>query len=451
MKKFVIFCLTAAILFVGTAPVCFADYSDEVEISAPVAYLVNLDMDNSPVIYDKNSELRCAPAALAKVAACLVLLQNFSGSFDEVVTASYDSIHRLDGTGCTTTGMLSGEQMTVEDLFYCVLVANANDALSVLQDYILEGGESELVQKMNELVSSLGLLNTAFTNPFGFEEDGQYTTARDMAVIFREAMNNSVFEEINSTYYWEVAPTNKYGYIRYLKNTNSLLNSAIADYYYEYTLGGKSGYTEADCCNLVSMASRDGYSYLCVVMAAPVKDSDNDGVDESQAFIDTKTLYKWAFKNIKLRVIVSVSTYCGEIGVLYSSKYDYVGLVPSEDISALVPSSVNESSILVEIDDEYKDVQLRAPINKGDVIATGKIKYADTVLSDVTLVAADDVPFSMVRFFRDSALSVIHSPWIFVVIIALAAVVFLSIRLHGRSVRKKRDEKQVVLGKKTNK
>lgn len=444
MKKFIIFFLSVLILISSLSVSSFAAFTDSLEIDAEIAYLVSADDENG-IIYDKNSELRCDPGALVKIVTAMLVIENCE-DLSQSVTASGTAIRSIEHLGVTTAGILVGETMTVEELLYCLLVYNANDAANVLAEFI-SGTNEKFVEKMNDFAKDLGLQNTLFSDPGGYSSDNQYTTARDIAKIFRYCMENPVFSKIISTFLYEMPATNKYRETRYLKNTNYLINSGIGDYYVKSVKGGKSGNTADGNCNVVSMASKDGYNYVCVVMDAPIKNIDEDEALENMSFVCSKKLYEWAFANIKLRVVANTSTYVGEVKVRLSGEFDYVSLVPVENVSALVPSGVTAESVLIEPISELTAEQVDAPVKKGDVLGRAAIKYAGETVAEVDLVAAFDVALSPAKFVGDKIISIITSPafiiLFIIVLVVLIPLCFISYRnkrkLRLRKLREQRN------------
>ncbi len=421
MKKFIIFVLSftfiiQAFVFRGSAA-----FTDSLELDSNIAYLVSVD-DSESIIYDKNSTIRCNPGELVKIVTAILVLES-DVSLSQNVTASANAIRSIESLRVTTAGIYVGEVMTVEELLYCLLVYNANDAANVLAE-LVGGTIDEFVKMMNDFVKNLELTDTSFSNPGGYNANNQYSTARDLAVIFRYCMENADFVRISSTFLYEMPATNKYKETRYLKNTNYLINSGIPDYYSKSVKGGKSGYTEAGSCNCVSLASKDGYNYICVVMDAPMTDFDSDETVENMSFVNSKKLYDWAFENIKLRVVANTSTYVGEVAVRLSDDFDYVSLVPVENVSALVPSGVSAESVLIEPISELTVDKVDAPVKKGDILGRAAIKYAGATVAEVDLVAAFDVDISPAKFILDKFLSIIKSP-AFIILFFILLIVIL--------------------------
>ena len=438
MKKFIIFVLSINIVFSSLLFQATAAFTSALEVEGNVAYVVSADKDQT-VIYDKNSTLRCNPGELVKLVTAILTLENCN-DLSEVVTASGTAIREVERLRVTTAGILVGEMITVKELLYCLLLYNANDASSVLAEYI--GGTVEgFVLMMNEFAEKLQLSDTLFSNPGGYNVGTQYSNAKDIAKIFSYCMENQTFSDIIGTFLYEMPATNKYKSPRYLKNTNYLINSGVNDYYFKYVKAGKSGYTEAGNCNCVSMASKDGYNYICVVLDAPMNDFDNDSVKENMSFVSSKLLYKWVFDNIKLRVVANTSTYVGEVTVRLSKEFDYVSLVPIENVSALVPAGVNAESVYIEPIAALTKATVDAPVKKGDLLGKAAIKYAGETVAEVDLVAAFDVSVSHTKLVLDKILKIISSPVfivILLVVILACTVLFLISYRNKQLLRKKR-------------
>ena len=443
MKKLLVLLMILCVALLVTAAPAFAAYNSEVEVDADIAYMISLDKDNT-VIYDKNSEKKFSPAAIAKIVTGILVIENCT-DLSQMVTADEASVYAVAGTGSTLAGIYVGEQISVEELLYCALVYNAGDAASILATFI--GGSIEaFVGMMNDFAARLGCTNTHFVNPVGYDQEGQYTTAKELAAIYYYCVSNGTFDEIISTDYYEMGPTNKYGENRYLTTTNGLVNAGIPDYYFKYVKSGKSGVTNDDRCNSVSIASKDGYNYLCVIMNAGYADFDDDTMAENMAFVSAKKLYEWTFDNIKLRVVASPSQYVWEMRVRLSSEYDYVSLVPAQEVSALVPSGVNEGSLLIEPIPEKTKEYVNAPVKKGDQLGRAAIKYAGETVAEVDLVAAFDVNSNLGKWIGDLLWRILKSTAFRIIfLIALTAgVAFFLLAVRNGKIDKRKNTLRLV-------
>ena len=312
----------------------------------------------------------------------------------------------------------------MRQLLYCLMVQSANDAANILADFIGGGDIDTFIEMMNAFAEERGCTGTHFANAHGLDNDKHYTTAQDLVKMYTYCLQNSLFTEIAGTFTTEIPPTNKYDYTRYLRNTNSLMNPGIPDYYCEYVKTGKTGTTDAAGHCVISSASSDGYNYLCIVMNAEFYDMDDDGVEENMAFVESKKLYDWAFRNLRIQEVANPSTYVGEVAVRLSKEYDYVSLAPETSITALVPVGVNAENVLYEPYVDLTSIVLEAPVNKGNVVCRAAIKYAGETIDEVNLVAMFDVKRSTIKYIGDLLLRVVKS-WPFLVLLGVIFFVVL--------------------------
>lgn len=433
MRKFLISALVCLIILT-TSVNALASYNSEIDVEAEIVFLQS--MDDGTVIFDKNADMLTAPASLAKIVTASIVLEN-AQNLDEIVEVPNYAIRLLDGTNSSTAGLLPGEQMSVRNLLYCMLVASANDAANVLADYICPNNIGAFVQMMNEYVKRIGCENTVFINPSGLDAEGQYTTARDVAKFTLKALENPIFEEITSTKKYTIPPTNKYPQERNLISTVKIMNSGIKDYYIPTAKGIKTGTTSNAGRCIVTKASKDGYTYLAVVMRAPFYDIDNDGVEENIAFMECKKILDWTFKNIKLRLVAEKNQVVSVIDVGLSSKYDHLRLLPEKEITALVPSGVNAQGVYFEVIEELTPKKVDAPIKKGQKIGRARILYAGNEIAQVDLVAGETIERNFLLYLAKITKTVLTSPVFIILAAILAAAVVVILILRAKNSRRK--------------
>ncbi len=433
MRKFLISALVCLIILT-TSVNALASYNSEIDVEAEIVFLQS--MDDGTVIFDKNADMLTAPASLAKIVTASIVLEN-AQNLDEIVEVPNYAIRLLDGTNSSTAGLLPGEQMSVRNLLYCMLVASANDAANVLADYICPNNIGAFVQMMNEYVKSIGCENTVFINPSGLDAEGQYTTARDVAKFTLKALENPIFEEITSTKKYTIPPTNKYPQERNLISTVKIMNSGIKDYYIPTAKGIKTGTTSNAGRCIVTKASKDGYTYLAVVMRAPFYDIDNDGVEENIAFMECKKILDWTFKNIKLRLVAEKNQVVSVIDVGLSSKYDHLRLLPEKEITALVPSGVNAQGVYFEVIEELTPKKVDAPIKKGQKIGRARILYAGNEIAQVDLIAGETIERNFLLYLAKITKTVLTSPVFIILAAILAAAVVVILILRAKNSRRK--------------
>ncbi|NLA76705.1 MAG: D-alanyl-D-alanine carboxypeptidase, partial [Clostridiales bacterium] len=272
-----------------------------------------------------------------------------------------------------------------------------------------------------------------------------YTTAYDMYVIAKNALKNPTFCEIVDRYGYTMPATNK-SPERYLYNTNGMLNS-YSEYYYEYAQGIKTGTTpEAGSC-LISVARKDGYSYVAVAMKGTNADTDGDGQLENVAMLACRTMFRWAFGNLKLKSVVQLGEPVSVVNVTLSKKTDHVRLVPSQEIVALVPQTTERGGLVVEAIPEHTVTTVEAPVKKGQVLGKARVLYAGEEIATVDLIAAEDIERNVLAAALANVKKVVTSTVFKIIaavfVCALALFALLWYRTSQR-MKKKRSKIHVV-------
>ena len=347
-------------------------------INGSAAILVELS--TGKIIYEKNSKQKMYPASTTKIMTAIVVLENSNLSDPVIVTEN--AISNIP-SGYVTCNLVAGETQTVESLLYALLLPSANDAAYVLAEHI--GGSTEgFANMMNEKASKIGCTGTHFVNPNGIHNDAQYTTAYDLYLIGKYAMQNEEFRKIVSTLSYTLPPSDKYPYSdRILETTNQLINPNSSSYYYNYALGIKTGHTtEAGNC-LVSMASRDNLEFVSVVLDAS---KTSQGLDAR--FTDTKKLFEYGYDNYTLTKLHNENDIIKTIEIENGSKDTKIlDLLIKDPITVMNSKDTNVEEIEPEI--TLTD-PLLAPITKGDEVGTIKFTV-DNIEYTSTLLAGSDV------------------------------------------------------------
>lgn len=441
MKRVISVFLTA-LLFI--LPLCVfessASYNSALDTSADIVLLISLD--NGTVIFDKNADKVTAPASLTKITTAILTIENCQ-NLDEVVTIKQSSINAISGTNSSTAGLLAGEEITVRNLLYCMLVKSANEAAVILADYIGGGSVSNFVQMMNDFAADIGCQNTHFVNPHGLDAEGHYTTANDLALITKHALTLPLFSEIVNTVSYKLPTSNKSGE-RNLLSTNWMINPNFKTYYFKYAEGIKTGTTANAGRCIISKASKDGYNYLAIVMGAPYEDVTGDGNPDNCAFLECKKIFEWVFENIRLTKVADPLQIATVVDVKLSWNVDHVRLVPETEVTALVPVGNDETSVLLEIIPEETPSVVNAPIKKGDVLGKARILYAEDEIATVNLVAAEDVHMSLLLYIGNGIKNIFKSTIfqiVFILVLLVLAIYIGLIIRHNRMKKRRRAPK----------
>lgn len=257
---------------------------------------VVMDVDTGAILYSKNRSDRHYPASTTKILTALVALEN--SELTDVITFSEEAINSISWD-YSNMELEVGDQLTMEEALYGILLASANEAAYGIAEYV-SGSSDAFAEEMTEYAISLGCRLSNFTNASGIHDDNHYTTAKDLATIARAAAQNEEFltitgtvtyyvENVNfkSTTVEEADGTTTLTAVPYeLYNHHKMVNGT---YTYEGVYGGKTGYTDEARSTLVTYAERDGMNLVCVVLDCP---SGN-----SYHYKDTETALDYCFEN----------------------------------------------------------------------------------------------------------------------------------------------------------
>lgn len=253
---------------------------EAVECDAAICF----DGNTGTVLYGKNIDKQEYPASITKIMTVLLALEN--GNLDDTVTFSENAVYSIE-YGSAHLGLTEGEELTLEQCLYGIMLASANEISNAVAEHI--GGSIEnFADMMNKKAEELGCVNTHFVNPNGLHDDNHYTCAYDMALITQAAMKYDKFREIIHTQEYSYPETNLVKEKRYFSNHHGMLTDESRAY--DGFIGGKTGYTDEAWNTLVSTAERDGMLLISVVLHAPGQDSE---------YGDTKTVLDYGFDNFK--------------------------------------------------------------------------------------------------------------------------------------------------------
>ncbi len=438
MKKLISFLITICLIFVTALPLnaFAADVNDDKgmyqvneKVYADSYMLVSLDDESYPVIAQKNKDVKKYPASLTKIVTAMVTIKNCS-DLQKTVKVSKRAIDALSGTGAQVAGLKPGEQLTVEQLLYLTLVHSACDACQVLAE-VVAGDVPSFVKLMNDWCKSVGCTNTHLVNPDGLHDPDHYTTAADLKLITIEALKNKAFEKIATTQQYEY---NGQTFI----HTNFMLDKYHITYYYEYAKGIKTGSTtEAGYC-LITEASKNGYNYLSIVLDSPIKKLD--GIDTKCSFIDSKTLFDWAFDSLKYSTVIKANDVVNELPVENGKDADTVQLVAEKDVTTLVPVNLDPSAVMIKPVDLPE--KLDAPVSQGDKICDAEIVYGNKVIAKTKLVASKTVELSTFLKLYTTVRNALGSKVVFAILLVLIILVGIYILVFVSRMKeaKKRSE-----------
>lgn len=350
-------------------------FADEVDVNSKAAILV--EVSTGRILYEKNSTKQMYPASTTKIMTAILVLEKCQ--LTDMVKVTENALNNIP-SGYVRCDLQVGEEISVKDLLYALMVKSANDAAYVLAEHV-GGTVDAFADMMNIKAREIGCTGTHFVNPNGIHDDKHYSTAYDLYIMGKYGMENETFRKLVSTTSYTLPATNKYPNTdRELKTTNELLNSKSSNYY-KNAIGIKTGYTSQSGECLVAQSSRDGLQFITVVLDAGVSGT-------GLRFKDSKKLFDYAYDNYTLTKIKEKNTVVTTIAIENANKETRnLDLLIDDSITIVNNKSLNVDQIIPEI---ILNDNLSAPILQGSKVGTIKYKVDDIEYS-ANLVAASEV------------------------------------------------------------
>ena len=291
---------------------------------------------------------------------------------------------------------------------------------------------------MNQKATDLGCTNTHFVNTNGLPAEGHYSSAYDQSLIFRAALEYPLFSEIiDSTSYQPENTAINEG--KPIGNSNALINitsvySYNGRYLYDGAKGGKTGYTRAAGYCLVSSAERNGVRILAVAMGCdgPL----NAEIEECYNFVDSRTLYDWAFDNFSYRSILSSTEPITKVNVEMAEGDGTVMLYPAGNLNVLMPNEVSNDAITRDV--TIYDQRLVAPLPAGTVLGEIRLSADGETYGTVKLITGADVELSKSAYLKQRLGEIFSKGWVIALLIIIVAFTLIYTVLVARYRRLRR-------------
>ena len=337
--------------------------TESLKITAKSALL--LDYATNTIVYEKNSNERLPIASMTKIATLSIVLDSIDKGIikeNDVVTISENAA----SVGGSTAFLDAGASYKVVDLIKTVVIASANDSSVALAEFV-SGSEDVFVSKMNKLASDLGLVDTHFENATGLPVQNHYSTAHDIAKIYRTICNNSIYRRFSKI--WMEDFIHPSGRKTGLVNTNRLVKT------FDGIEGGKTGYTDSAKFCLTASASRGSTRFIGVIIGAN---------DSKTRFAEMTSLFGYGFANFENKVIVNKNVPVTISKIKKSNVM--IEIFPERDASIFAKKS-SENKFTTD----YKINDVTAPVKKGNIV--GKMFVFDKnnmVVDEVNLISGTD-------------------------------------------------------------
>ena len=317
---------------------------------------VLIDTASGRIIMEKNSNKKMPMASTTKIMTALIAIEE--GKLEDKVVIDNKSV----GIEGSSIYLKEGEVITLQDLLYGLMLRSGNDSSIAIANHIGKD-EQDFVRKMNDKASSIGAVNTNFTNPHGLDDKDHYSTAYDLAIITKEALKHKEFNEISKT---KTYKANR-------ETNNYFINKNKTLWEYDGGNGGKTGYTMTSGRCLVSISQREGMNLIAVSLNA------------RDWFNDNYKMMDYGFENFKSYTIYDKNQLLKKIEIKDGRKEVYA-IAKSDFIYPLSDKEKKEVKIKLDIN---KDLSL--PVNKKQKIGTIETYLEGVLIKQTDLIAKEDV------------------------------------------------------------
>ncbi len=364
MKKIISIILSLSFLIIPSYSFALEKSPD---ITPGASSAIMIDYDTREVLYNKNANQRTSVASLTKMMGLLLIFEKIdSGSIktNEILTVSKNAKEM----GGTQIWLEEGEKISVNDLLKGITMASANDAMVQMAERV-SGTEEAFVNQMNEKAKALGLKNTNFVNSTGFDEEGGYSSAYDMAIIASELLKHEKVLEYTSKYedYIRENTENK----TWVVNTNKLVR------FYKGVDGLKTGFTDEAGSSIAVTAKRDGLRLIAISFGYNNTNSRNT---EAMAMLD------YGYNQYESRSILNKGDIVKSINLNKADKKK-IDLILSEDVRVTTKKGSTPKKYTYDI----KLDNLKYPIKKGDEIGYLYLKDSGKTIKKVKLITNENI------------------------------------------------------------
>lgn len=354
-------------------------------------YAILMDSGADLVLYEKDADARMVPASMSKLMTLAVVFREMKAGrlkLDDTFVVS-EHAWRTGGAPSRTAAMFAplGDPITISDLIQGVAVQSGNDATIILAEGIA-GNEEAFVKMMNDYAKEIGMTQSTFVNTNGLPAEGHLTSARDLAILAKHLVDT--YPEY---YHYFGQKEFRYRDKFTFRNRNPLVWANIG------VDGLKTGHLKESGYGLVASAKRGDQRLILVVNGL---ESPKERESESRRMLE------WGFKSFKPFRLFDEGEKVSD-ALVWGGEKHYVPLVGEGDIDLLLPATAT-GAVSAEI---IYDGPIKAPIKKGDPIATLRVNAAEsTATNEIPLYAGEDIKSSSFAMRGIDSLLVLAFGWL---------------------------------------
>lgn len=390
------------------------------------------EMDTQTMMYAWNVDEKIYPASFVKIMTAYIAIDR--GTLNDIVVVTPDMMSTIASDAISTNFQVD-EVFNLLDLIYMLQVDSSNDAATVIACHI-GGTQQNFVKIMNEYAAEIGCVNTNYTNPHGFHNDNQYSTARDTARLLAVAMENETFRTIFATTHYTIPATNKSD-ARELSTGNFLMSKdTMSRYFDSRVVGSRTGVNIAGFRGIASVAEHKGLRFISIITGSVSEMSANGyytekygGFDETIELLD---LGFSGFNPVQLfyddQILTQQTVLNGDCQVSLGTK---------ETFSAILPVNTSSDVLTFKYSSTFAD--LEAPIEKGEKLSSVEVWYGSICIAKTDLYAMNKV--SVIQQQNDTQIDDNEKEpwpvWLTVIVVVLLVVMFVFVTTWGvRMVRR---------------
>ena len=306
-----------------------ADWPSEVAMEADGGIL--MDADTGTILYGKNINEAYYPASITKLLTAQVVLDQCR--LDEVVEFSQNAVYNVE-QGSKSLSMDTGDRMSVKDCLYGLILHSANEVANALAEHAA-GSTEEFAKLMNKKAKELGCTGSNFVNPSGLNDPDHYTTAYDMALIARSALNYPEIVEIMGTRVYKIPPSKKAPEGQTISPGHKMLKKNDSAYD-PRVFGGKTGFTSLAGNTLVTYAKKDDMTLISVILNG-----------HQTHYTDTKKLLDFGFSQFESKKLADYEgSLVPENHLTYSDRTDQSLLLLNQNSRIVLPKEADLSAVV---------------------------------------------------------------------------------------------------------
>ena len=374
------------------------------DISSKNAILYNLDTNE--IIYQKDKDKKISIASLTKLMTALITIENIDDINRQIILKNSD-FKGLAEANAVTAGFTKGQIVTYKDLLYGLLLPSGADAAKALARNVA-GTEEDFIKKMNKKVKELKLKNTHFSTVIGLDDENNYSTVKEVSIIFKEVLKNKHLNKIikSNTY------TTTDGTLTFKSTIQS--NAKKYNISIPYILGGKTGTTTGAGLCLATVAKANNVNYMLVTAGATYDKKAPHHI------IDAKIVYDYFIDNYSNQKIVDKNKPFKTLKTKYTK--ETLKLYPNKNITKYLNNNYNKKDVKLI----YNGIEEVTPFDKkGKNLGTLKIYYKNELLDTQKIILNQTLKFNLLSFIKQEK--------IIIIIIIISILLLLIIALKKRA------------------